>query len=116
VPIGLGSGICGVISTRDALGRKTKVVGVVAAGANAYRRSVSAGRVVPTASAFTFADGMAVRVPDLAVLEVIQRGAERVIEVCDDEIAEAIRINLQDDPQLCRGCRCSRISRVNEGA
>jgi len=30
VPIGLGSGICGVIGTRDALGLKTAVVGVVA--------------------------------------------------------------------------------------
>jgi threonine dehydratase len=29
VPIGLGSGICGVIGMRDALGLKTKVVGVV---------------------------------------------------------------------------------------
>ena len=45
VPIGLGSAICGVIRTRDVLGRKTKVVGVVAAGANAYRRSVAAGRI-----------------------------------------------------------------------
>ena len=30
VPIGLGSGICGVIGTRDVLGRKTRIVGVVA--------------------------------------------------------------------------------------
>ena len=37
VPIGLGSGICGVISMRDLLGLKTKVIGVVAERANAYR-------------------------------------------------------------------------------
>ena len=43
VPIGLGSGICGVIGTRDALGRKTRVVGVVAANADTYARSVAAG-------------------------------------------------------------------------
>ena len=30
VPIGLGSGICGVIAARDALGLRTEVVGVVA--------------------------------------------------------------------------------------
>src|SRR5262249_33504952 len=64
VPIGLGSGICGVIGTRDALGRKTRVVGMVAANADTYARSVAAGRSVPTSSALTFADGMAVRVPD----------------------------------------------------
>src|SRR5215475_4673739 len=33
VPIGLGSGICGVIGTRDALGLATRIVGVVAQNA-----------------------------------------------------------------------------------
>jgi threonine dehydratase len=92
VPIGLGSGICGVIGARDALGRTTSIVGVVAAAANGYGRSFAAGRVVPTDKALTFADGMAVRAPDAAALEFIRRGADRVVEVSDDEIAEAIRI------------------------
>jgi threonine dehydratase len=92
VPIGLGSGISGVIGVRDALGLKTAVVGVVSERANAYRLSVEAGRVVPTNAAATFADGMAVRVPDPAAFEIIRRGAERIVEVSDDEIAEAIRV------------------------
>jgi threonine dehydratase len=92
VPIGLGSGICGVIGTRDVLGLKTSIVGVVAVNANTYARSVAAGRCVPTSSALTFADGMAVRVPDPAALKIIRRGADRIVEVSDDEIAEAIRI------------------------
>jgi threonine dehydratase len=92
VPIGLGSGICGVIGIRDLLGLKTRIVGVVSDSANAYRLSVEAGRVVATNSSHTFADGMAVRVPDAAALEVIRRGAERIVEVSDDEIAEAIRV------------------------
>jgi threonine dehydratase len=91
VPIGLGSGICGVIGVRDALGLSTAVVGVVAERANTYSRSLAAGRVVATNSAFTFADGMAVRAPDVTALEVIKRGADRIVEVSDDEIAEAIR-------------------------
>jgi threonine dehydratase len=92
VPIGLGSGICGVIGARDALGRRARIVGVVAEGANTYSRSVAAGRVVPTNAATTFADGMAVRMPDPAALEVIRRGADQIVEVSDNEIAEAIRI------------------------
>jgi threonine dehydratase len=91
VPVGLGSGICGMIGMRDALGLKTKIVGVVAEAANAYLRSFTAGRVVATNSALTFADGMAVRVPDPTALEVIRKGAERIVPVSDDEIAEAIR-------------------------
>ena len=31
VPIGCGSGICGLISWRDALGLKTKIIGAVSA-------------------------------------------------------------------------------------
>jgi len=92
VPIGLGSGICGVIGTRDVLGRKTRIVGVVAEAANTYARSVAAGRPVPTNSALTFADGMAVRVPDAVALEVIRRGADRIVQVSEDEISEAIRV------------------------
>jgi threonine dehydratase len=92
VPIGLGSGICGVIGVRDLLSPKTRIVGVISDRANAYRRSVEAGRVVETNSALTFADGMAVRVPDATALEVIRRGAERIVEVSDDEIAEAMRV------------------------
>jgi threonine dehydratase len=65
------SGICGVIGTRDALGLRTKIVGVVSAAANAYLRSFTAGQIVPTNSALTFADDMAVRVPDSTALEVI---------------------------------------------
>jgi threonine dehydratase len=91
VPIGLGSGICGLIGTRDAFGLKAKIVGVVSEVANAYLRSFTAGHVVATNSAQTFADGMAVRVPDPTALELIRKGAERIVEVSDDEIAEAIR-------------------------
>jgi threonine dehydratase len=110
VPIGLGSAICAVIGTRDVLGRKTKVVGVVAAGANAYRRSVAAGRVMTTSSALTFADGMAVRVPDATALEVIQCGTDRIVEVSDDEIAEAIRIIYRTTHNCAEGAGAAALA------
>ena len=50
-----------MIGTRDVLGRNATTVGVVAEAANAYGRSVAAGLIVPTNSALTFAEGMAVR-------------------------------------------------------
>src|SRR6266849_2714474 len=96
VPIGLGSGICGLIGTRDLLRLRTRIVGVVADGANAYSQSMAAGRVVHTNAALTFADGMAVRVPDATALEHIRRGAERIVQVSDDEVAEAIRVLFSD--------------------
>jgi threonine dehydratase len=103
VPIGLGSGICGMIGARDAMGRKARVIGVVSDRANAYRLSLDAGRTVPTNSALTFADGMAVRIPDAQALAILQAGMEHLVEVTDDEIAEAIRVLYSDTHTLAEG-------------
>jgi threonine dehydratase len=92
VPIGLGSGICGVITVRDLLGLPTEVVGVVAERAPTYLRSFEAGRPVATERADTFADGVACRVPEEQALAVIAKGAARVIAVPEDAIAEAVRV------------------------
>ena len=92
VPIGMGSGICGVIAARDLLGLRTEVVGVVAAAAPAVALSVEAGHPVPTNSAMTFADGMACREPNADALAIIARGAARIVRVEEAEIAEAIRL------------------------
>lgn len=59
VPIGMGSGICGLIQARNLLGLRTEIVGVVSAAADAYAQSFAQGRIVTTATADTFADGMA---------------------------------------------------------
>jgi threonine dehydratase len=110
VPIGLGSGICGLIATRDLLNLRTRIVGVVANGANAYSLSVAAGRVVTTNAALTFADGMAVRVPDGTAFEQIRRGAERIVEVSDDEVAEAIRILFSDTHNCAEGAGAASLA------
>jgi threonine dehydratase len=92
VPIGMGSGICGLIAVRDLLGLSTEIVGVVAAAAPAVALSVEAGHLVPTDSAATFADGLACRDPHPEALAIIARGAARIVRVAEDEIAEAIRL------------------------
>jgi threonine dehydratase len=92
VPVGMGSGICGVIAARDMLGLKTKVVGVVAKAADAIALSFAAGKPIPTESADTFADGMAVRMVNPEAFAVIAKGADRIVTVDDDEIADAVRI------------------------
>jgi threonine dehydratase len=95
VPIGLGSGICGVITVRDLLGLRTEVVGVVAERAAATQLSVAAGRVVSTDTADTFIDGVACRVPDEQAIAVIAAGASRIIAISEDECAEAMRVMLR---------------------
>jgi threonine dehydratase len=91
VPIGMGSGICGVITMRDLLGLRTEIVGVVAANAPAFALSFEAGRIISTEAARTFADGMACREPQAEPFEIIRKGAARVVAVSEDEIAAAVR-------------------------
>jgi len=110
VPIGLGSGICGTIAVRDALGLKTKVVGVVSTEAPAYALSFAAGKVVATNSADTMADGMAVRGPDAEALEIILKGADRIVQVSDAEIGEAMRAYYEDTHQLTEGAGAAALA------
>jgi threonine dehydratase len=110
VPIGLGSGICGVIAMRDALSPGTKVVGVVSTEAPAYALSFAAGKIVATNSANTMADGMAVRGPDAEALAVILKGADRIVEVSDAEIAVAMRAYYEDAHQLTEGAGAASLA------
>jgi threonine dehydratase len=103
VPIGLGSGICGVIAARAALGLKTEIVGVVAANAATYALSFAAGKPVATNSADTFAGGLAVRVPDAAALDMVCRGAARVVTVSEAEMRRAMRVIFTDTHTVAEG-------------
>ncbi|HZQ62862.1 MAG TPA: threonine dehydratase [Casimicrobiaceae bacterium] len=117
VPIGCGSGICGLISARDALALRTDIVGVVSSHANAYAQSFAHGRPIETDNALTIADGMAVRVPVPAALDVIRRGAARIVEVTDDEVREAMRIYFSDTHQVAEGAGAAPLAAMlKEGA
>jgi len=110
VPIGCGSGISGLIAWRDTLGLKTKIIGVVSASADCYALSWEAGKPVETASADTFADGMAVRVPVPAALDVIRAGAERIVRVTDDEVKAAVRHLYSDTHNLIEGAGAAPLA------
>lgn len=110
VPIGLGSGICGTIAARDALGLRTKVVGVVSENAPAYVLSFDAGKPIPTNSANTFADGVACRVPDPAAVAIINAGAERIVTVSEDEIKSAMRAYYTDTHNLAEGAGAATLA------
>ena len=110
VPIGCGSGICGTIAARDALGLATEVIGVVSEAAQCAKLSAEAGRPVATNSARTFADGMAVRVPVDEALAIYGPGAARIVAVSDAEVAEAIRILFRDTHNLAEGAGAAALA------
>ena len=95
VPVGMGSGICGVITMRDLLGLRTEVIGVVSELAPATALSFAAGQAVSTETSATFIDGVATRVPDPTAIEIIVGGAARIVQISEDECAEAVRLVLR---------------------
>lgn len=103
VPVGLGSGICGVIAARDALGLGTRVVAVVSARAPAFALSYEQGRIVSHDVTTRVADGMACRTPVEAALAIARRGAERVVQVSDDEVEAAMRALFADTHNTAEG-------------
>lgn len=100
VPVGLGSGICGLIAARDALGLTTEIVGVQAEAAPCYALSFSAGHPVSTETADTLIDGVATRVPVPEAVEIVNRGAARIVTVSDDEALDAQACLLVDTHNL----------------
>jgi threonine dehydratase len=112
VPIGLGSGISGVIAVRDLLALDTEVVGVTSDRFPAYALSYARGERVETPPGDSIADGMAVRVPDLAALEVIRAGAARVVTVSDEAIREAMRWIFTDTHNVAEGAGAAAVAAV----
>ena len=110
VPIGCGSGICSLITVRDVLGLDTRIVGVVAARADAAKTAFETGVVGETDSADTFADGMAVRVVVPEAFDIYSHGAERIVSVTDDEIAEAMRIYYRTTHNLAEGAGAAPLA------
>lgn len=110
VPIGMGSGICGLITMRDLLGLKTEIVGAVAENAPAYALSFEAGHPVPTQTARTFADGVACREPHPEAFEIVRKGAARIIRVSEDDVAEAIRVYYTDTHNMAEGAGAAPLA------
>src|SRR5882724_6773128 len=110
VPIGQGSGICGCILARDLLGLKTEIVGVQSTEAPSYALSFAAGTVVTTETSNTRADGVATRIPDADALAIIRKGASRMVQVTDDEIASAMRAYWTDTHNLAEGAGAAALA------
>ena len=103
VPIGQGSGACAAIAAKLALGRNLRIVGVVSAHATTYADSLLAGRVVEAPVTTQLADGMACRIADQAALAILLPHLERIVQVTDREVAQAMRDLYADTHNIAEG-------------
>ncbi len=103
VPIGGGGLIAGIASAIKQLNPKIKVIGVTAAGAPAMKRSFELGRPVDSTEVRTIADGIAVRDTSEMTLNIILETVDEIVEVDDEEIADAILFLLENQKLLVEG-------------
>jgi threonine dehydratase len=103
VPIGMGSGICGAVAARAALGCATEIVGVCSAHARAQYDAFQRREYVSSPTSTRIADGMAVPSPDATALPVIWDNAARIVMVTDDEVSAAMRALYDDTHNLAEG-------------
>jgi len=114
VPIGMGSGISGLIQVRDLLGLNTKIVGVVAEGAPTFALSFAAGKIINTEQANTIADGVKTRSPMKEAFEIIKDGCDHIVQVSDNEIAKAMQQYYQATHNLAEGAGAISLAALNK--
>lgn len=112
VPIGLGSGICGVAAARNALSPRTQIIGVVSAHAKAYALSFQTRRPTEADASTQLADGIACRTPQPEALEVIWRQVDDVVEVTDREVAEEMRSLFECTHNVAEGAGAAAVAAV----
>jgi threonine dehydratase len=110
VPVGWGSGAVSVAAVRNALGLKTKIVGVVSSQAPTYALSFAAGKVVEQKSATRIADGVAIGRAHEVGLQVLRRELERVVTVSDDKVEEAMRAIFTDTHNVAEGAGAAGLA------
>jgi len=110
VPIGLGSSICGVAAARNALRLPTEIIGVTSAACPAYALSFSRHKLVEAPARTLIADGLACRTPNLQALEIMWTNASRIVEVADEEIADAMSIYYQDTRNIAEGAGAASLA------
>lgn len=110
VPVGLGSGIAGIIAARNALQLDTEIIGVVSENANGYQLSFEAGKCIGTNSADTIADGLAVRNPNQQALDVMLGEVKRIVDISDKQVLDAISCYFDDTHNLAEGAGAAGLA------
>ena len=116
VPIGMGSGICSASAVRNALGLRTKIVGVVSEQAPMYALSFEQRRIVEAPSLTVLADGLACRRGNEEALQVMLENVDHMVRVSDTEVAEAMRALFKDTHNVVEGAGAASLAAATKEA
>ncbi len=112
VPIGGGGLISGIASAIKQLDPKIKIIGVNASGASAMYESFKAKKVINSKSVRTIADGIAVRDVSQNNLEHIIECVDEIVQVDDEEIANAILFLLERQKLVVEGGGAASVAAI----
>ncbi|MCT7549757.1 threonine ammonia-lyase [Aliarcobacter butzleri] len=112
VPIGGGGLIAGVAIAAKSINPNIKITGVVASGAKGMKDSFLAGIPIDSASVKTIADGIAVRDVTPKLLDLILEYVDEVVEVSDNEIANAILFLLEKHKLMVEGAGAVSVAAI----
>ena len=110
VPIGGGSGACGCCIARTGLGRKTRVIGVQAAEADAFTRSWRGPNRVSADRTGTFAEGLATRFPFDLTFGILKRELDDIVTLTEAELEEGVRLALRATHNLAEGAGAASLA------
>ena len=110
VPIGGGSGACGLITVRNALGSQAKIIGVGAVNADAVYRSWKGPERVVGESANTFAEGIATRVSFDLPFSIYKPYLDDFVQLTEEELAAGVRLALKTTHNLAEGAGSAAIA------
>jgi threonine dehydratase len=103
VPIGGGSGACGLITVRNALGSRARIIGIGARNADAVARSWRGTERIVGDRADTFAEGIATRVTFDLTFDLLKRYLDDFVLLTEDELAGGVRLALRATHNLAEG-------------
>lgn len=110
VPVGGGSGAAGCCIVRGGRSARTKVIGVQAAGADAFARSWRGPERVITERVTTFADGIATRTTYDLTFSILKAQLDDVVTLDEEELREGVRAALQLTHNLAEGAGAAPLA------
>ena len=112
IPIGGGGLITGMATAIKALRPNIKVIGVVASGANAMKKSYDAKEIKKVNKIKTIADGIAVKNVTPIMYDYVSNIVDDIIEVSDNEIANAVLFLLEKQKLIVEGAGATSLAAV----
>ena len=110
VPVGGGSGAAGCCIARSGRGARAKIIGVQAAGADAFARSWRGPVRVVHDRVTTFADGVATRATYDLTFSILKAQLDDVVTLQETELEEGVRAALRLTHNLAEGAGAAPLA------